>query len=97
MPRPARTATDLRATGRRRRRRAGLDATRTSSARYKVLRATDADGPYETIATGVGPVGFGTRIRYADATGTPGRRYHYAVAKTNTAGRGPALGTRQRA
>ncbi|NEA98924.1 alginate lyase family protein [Streptomyces sp. SID13726] len=59
------------------------------SARYKVLRATDADGPYATVATGVGPVGSGTRIRYADATGTPGTTYHYAVAKTNTSGRGP--------
>ncbi|MEV6948573.1 putative Ig domain-containing protein [Streptomyces sp. NPDC051172] len=59
------------------------------SARYKVLRSTDADGLYRTIATGIGPVGFGTRIRYADATGTPGTTYHYVVAKTNTGGRGP--------
>ncbi|MEU5597740.1 alginate lyase family protein [Streptomyces sp. NPDC020298] len=59
------------------------------SARYKVLRATDADGPYLTLATGIGPVGTGARIRYTDATGTPGTTYHYAVAKTNTAGRGP--------
>jgi hypothetical protein len=58
-------------------------------ARYKVLRSTGADGRYETIATGVGPVGFGTRIRYADATGTPGTTYHYLVAKTNHGGRGP--------
>ena len=54
-----------------------------------MLRATDADGPYVTVATGIGPVGSGTRIRYADATGTPGTTYHYAVAKTNTSGRGP--------
>ncbi|MCX4704458.1 alginate lyase family protein [Streptomyces sp. NBC_01373] len=88
VPRPARAVGDLRAT-------AGADAIRLAwtdpdlSARYKVLRATDADGPYVTVATGVGPVGSGTRIRYADATGTPGTTYHYAVAKTNTAGRGP--------
>ncbi|MEU6260939.1 alginate lyase family protein [Streptomyces sp. NPDC047043] len=59
------------------------------SARYKVLRATDADGPYHTVATGIGPVGFGTRIRYTDATGAPGATYHYVVAKTNAGGRGP--------
>ncbi|MEV0634400.1 putative Ig domain-containing protein [Streptomyces sp. NPDC050619] len=88
VPGPARTAGDLKATP-------GADAVELAwtdpdlSARYKVLRATDADGPYVTVATGVGPVGSGTRIRYADATGTPGTTYHYAVAKTNTAGRGP--------
>ncbi|WP_217236765.1 alginate lyase family protein [Streptomyces sp. AC555_RSS877] len=88
VPRPARAADDLRATS-------GADAVRLAwtdpdlSARYKVLRATDADGPYVTLATGIGPVGSGARIRYVDATGTPGTTYHYAVAKTNTAGRGP--------
>ncbi|WP_033325057.1 alginate lyase family protein [Streptomyces yerevanensis] len=88
VPRPARTAGDLRAT-------AGADAVELAwtdpdlSARYKVLRATDADGPYVTVGTDVGPVGFGTRIRYADATGRPGTTYHYAVAKTNRGGRGP--------
>ncbi|MFE9642782.1 alginate lyase family protein [Streptomyces sp. NPDC006365] len=88
VPRPARAADDLRAT-------AGADAVEVAwtdpdlSARYKVLRATDADGPYVTVATDVGPVGFGTRIRYADATGEPGTTYHYAVAKTSSGGRGP--------
>ncbi|MFG3288857.1 alginate lyase family protein [Streptomyces sp. NPDC048179] len=88
VPRPARTAADLRATG-------DADAVELAwtdadpSARYKVLRAADADGPYLTIASDVGPVGFGTRIRYTDATGTPGTTYHYAVAKTNIAGHGP--------
>jgi fibronectin type 3 domain-containing protein len=88
VPRPARAATDLRAT-------AGADAVELSwtdpdlAGRYKVLRSTEADGPYETVATRVGPVGFGARIRYADATGTPGTTYHYVVAKTNCAGRGP--------
>ncbi|MEU2747200.1 alginate lyase family protein [Streptomyces collinus] len=87
VPRPATAAGDLRAV-------AGPDAVELAwtdpdlSARYKVLRAA-ADGPYSTIATGVGAVGFGTRVRYADATGTPGTMYHYAVAKTNRAGRGP--------
>ncbi|MEU2280764.1 putative Ig domain-containing protein [Streptomyces sp. NPDC013178] len=87
-PRPRRTAGDLRAT-------AGADAVELAwtdpdlSARYRVLRATAADGPYRTIATGVGPVGFGTRIRYADATGTPGTTYHYVVAKSVGGGRGP--------
>ncbi|MFI7409386.1 alginate lyase family protein [Streptomyces sp. NPDC049627] len=87
-PRPARTATGLDAA-------TGADAVELAwtdpdlSARYKVLRATSADGPYETIATGVGPVGFGARIRYADATGAPGTTYHYAVAKTSRAGHGP--------
>lgn len=88
VPKPARTAGDLRAT-------TGADAVELAwtdpdlSARYKLLRATDSDGPYVTLATGIGPVGSGTRIQYADATGTPGTSYHYAVAKTNTAGRGP--------
>lgn len=87
-PKPTRAAGDLRAIS-------GSDAVELAwtdpdlSARYKVLRATDADGPYVTLATGIGPVGSGTRIQYADATGTPGTTYHYAVAKTNTSGRGP--------
>ncbi|KUL23026.1 putative Ig domain-containing protein [Streptomyces regalis] len=88
VPRPARTAAGLRPT-------TGADAVELAwtdpdvSARYKVLRATSADGPFETIATGIGAVGFGTRVRYADATGTPGTTYHYVVAKTNCGGRGP--------
>ncbi|MFE9439968.1 alginate lyase family protein [Streptomyces sp. NPDC006602] len=88
VPRPARATTGLRAT-------AGTDAVELAwtdpdlAACYKVLRSTAPDGPYDTIATGIGPVGFGTRIQYADATGTPGTTYHYAVAKTNSAGRGP--------
>jgi hypothetical protein len=88
VPEPAYAAADLTAS-------AGADAVELSwtdpdlSARYKVLRSTTDHGPYETIATGVGPVGFGTRIRYADATGTPGTTYHYVVAKTNRGGRGP--------
>lgn len=88
VPRPRRATADLRAT-------AGADAVELAwtdpdlSAQYKVLRSTTADGPYETIAARVGPVGFGARIRYTDATGTPGTTYHYAVAKTNCAGRGP--------
>lgn len=88
VPRPDRSAGDLKAT-------TGADAVELAwtdpdpAARYKVLRATGADGPYVTLATGVGPVGYGTRIRWADATGTPGTTYHYAVAQTNTAGRGP--------
>ncbi|WP_055524600.1 alginate lyase family protein [Streptomyces graminilatus] len=87
-PRPTRTATGLKASP-------GADAVELTwtdqdlSARYKVLRSTTADGRYETIATGIGPVGFGTRIRYADATGTPGGTYHYVVAKTSHGGRGP--------
>ncbi|MER7179653.1 alginate lyase family protein [Streptomyces hyaluromycini] len=88
VPRPARTATDLRAD-------TGADAVELAwsdpdlSARYTVLRGTRADGPYRTLATGVGAVGFGTRVRYTDATGTPGTTYHYTVAKTNAGGRGP--------
>ncbi|MGW3726809.1 alginate lyase family protein [Streptomyces sp. NPDC000851] len=87
-PRPTRTATDLRAA-------TGADAVELGwsdpdlSATYTVLRAKDAAGPYTTLANGVGPVGFGTRIRYADATGRPGTTYHYAVVKTNSEGRGP--------
>ncbi|WP_405728419.1 alginate lyase family protein [Streptomyces sp. NBC_01537] len=88
VPRPVGSATGLTAT-------TGTDAVELAwtdpdlSARYKVLRATDTDGPYHTIAPHIGPVGFGARIRYADATGTPGTTYHYVVTKTNTGGRGP--------
>ncbi|MET7571479.1 alginate lyase family protein [Streptomyces sp. NPDC005492] len=88
VPRPTRTPTDLRAD-------TGADAVELAwtdpdlCARYTVLRAPRADGPFKTLATDVGPVGFGTRIRYADATGTPGTTYHYRVAKTNAGGRGP--------
>lgn len=91
VPRPARTVTDLRA-------EPGGDAVELAwsdpdlSAEYTVLRATRAAGPYRTLATRVGPVGFGTRVRYTDATGTPGTTYHYTVAKTNTGGRGPRSG-----
>lgn len=88
VPRPAYTATDLRAT-------TGTDAVELAwtdpdpCARYQVLRATGPDGPHLTVATGIGPVGTGARIRYADATGAPGTTYHYAVVKTNSTGRGP--------
>ncbi|WP_328686254.1 alginate lyase family protein [Streptomyces sp. NBC_00343] len=88
VSRPARTATDLRA-------ETAADAVELAwsdpdlSAEYTVLRATRTRGPYETLATRVGPVGFGTRIRYIDAPGTPGTTYHYTVAKTNAVGRGP--------
>jgi hypothetical protein len=88
VPRPARPATDLRA-------ETGVDAVELTwtdpglSAEYTVLRAARTGGPYKTLATHVGPVGFGTRIRYTDATGTPGTTYHYTVAKTNAGGRGP--------
>nr|WP_043671034.1 alginate lyase family protein [Streptomyces xylophagus] len=88
VPRPARTVTDLRA-------ETGTDAVELAwtdpdlSAEYTVLRATRTGGPYKTLATHVGPVGFGTRIRYVDATGTPGTTHHYTVAKTNAGGRGP--------
>ncbi|MEV6796246.1 alginate lyase family protein [Streptomyces sp. NPDC051320] len=88
VSRPAGTATGLRA-------EAAADAVELTwtdpdlSARYTVLRATRAPGPYEEIATAVGPIGFGARTRYTDATGTPGRSYYYTVAKANTAGTGP--------
>ncbi|WP_405953365.1 alginate lyase family protein [Streptomyces prunicolor] len=88
VPRPARTATDLRA-------ETGADAVELTwtdpdlSAEYTVLRATRNGGPYKALATRVSSVGFGTRIRYTDATGTPGTTYHYMVAKTNAGGRGP--------
>ncbi|MFF6947841.1 alginate lyase family protein [Streptomyces iakyrus] len=88
VPRPARAADDLRAT-------AGADAVELAwtdpdlSARYTVLRSTSAAGSFDTLAAGIGPVGFGTRIRYADASGRPGTTYHYAVAKTNRSGQGP--------
>ncbi|MFF8394076.1 alginate lyase family protein [Streptomyces sp. NPDC016172] len=88
VPRPAHTAAGLSAA-------TGADAVELAwtdpdpAARYTVLRAESADGPYRPLATEVGPVGFGTRVRYTDATGTPGATYHYAVAKTNAGGKSP--------
>ncbi|MGI5459028.1 alginate lyase family protein [Streptomyces sp. CA-249302] len=88
VPRPAGAAVGLTAAS-------GADAVELAwtdpdpSARFKVLRAEGSDGPYHTIAAGIGAVGFGTRVRYADATGTPGTTYHYVVVKTNSGGRGP--------
>lgn len=88
VARPDWRVTDLGAT-------AGADAVELAwtdpdlSGRYEVLRATRADGPYRAIASDVAPVGFGARLRYADATGAPGRTYHYVVTRTNTGGRGP--------
>ncbi|WP_327185711.1 alginate lyase family protein [Streptomyces sp. NBC_01334] len=87
-PRPTRATADLGAA-------VGSDGVRLTwsdsdlSARYTVLRAPRAQGPYRPIATSVGPVGFGARIRYTDASGTPGTTYHYVVSKTNSAGQGP--------
>ena len=60
-----------------------------ASATYTVKRGNAPGGPYEVIATGVCPVGFGVETRYADATGTPGTTYYYVVAKANVAGVGP--------
>ncbi|MEU2777719.1 alginate lyase family protein [Streptomyces sp. NPDC007162] len=88
VPRPARRAGDVLAA-------AGAEGIELSwtdpdpSARYTVLRAADAQGPYRTLARDVGAVGFGTRVRYTDGSGTSGTTYHYTVAKTNCAGRGP--------
>ncbi|MER7838993.1 alginate lyase family protein [Streptomyces sp. NPDC096040] len=87
-PRPVRRATDLlAATG-----SDGVELVWTDpdpSARYTVLRAPGAHGPYRTLARDVGAVGFGTRVRYTDGSGASGTTYHYAVAKTNCAGQGP--------
>ncbi|MFJ3772907.1 alginate lyase family protein [Streptomyces sp. NPDC090075] len=88
VPRPARRVTDLTAGTAT----DGTELTWTDpdpSARYTVLRATDVQGPYRTLARDVGAVGFGTRVRYTDGSGASGTTYHYAVAKTNCAGRGP--------
>ncbi|WP_406442000.1 alginate lyase family protein [Streptomyces sp. NBC_00631] len=88
VPRPVRAAADLLAA-------AGSDGTELTwtdpdpAARYTVLRALAADGPYRTLARDIGAVGFGTRIRYTDGSGASGTTYHYAVAKTNCAGSGP--------
>ncbi|MEV6544126.1 putative Ig domain-containing protein [Streptomyces sp. NPDC051665] len=56
--------------------------------RYTVRRADSKGGRYKTIATDVGPVGFGVHTHFADATGKPGTTYHYTVAKTNAGGAG---------
>ncbi|MEQ4724350.1 putative Ig domain-containing protein [Nonomuraea sp. B19D2] len=59
------------------------------SGRYTVWRGDTERGPYRVLATGVAPVGFGTRTRFRDATGVPGNTYHYVVARANAAGTGP--------
>jgi regulation of enolase protein 1 (concanavalin A-like superfamily) len=60
------------------------------AARHLVERAPATDGPFTAIASGIGPVGYGACVRYADATGTPGTEYHYRVRVANAAGDGPA-------
>ena len=59
------------------------------AARFVVKRSSVSGGPYRVIATDVGPVGFGVRTAYQDATGIPGSTYSYVVAKANVAGQGP--------
>ena len=51
---------------------------------YTILRATSANGPYTTLATGV------TGTSYADTSALPGWTYHYAVSAGNSAGEGEA-------
>ncbi|EKX64740.1 alginate lyase family protein [Streptomyces ipomoeae] len=87
-PRPVAVAPDLRAVAGK----GGVELAWTDpdlSASYTVQRSTTGHGPYTTLATGVGAVGFGARLRYTDTTGTPGTTYHYTVRKTNTGGKGP--------
>ncbi len=59
------------------------------AARYVIKRSESPSGSYRTLAGDVGPVGFGVRLRYADATGVPGREYYFRLAKTNISGEGP--------
>ncbi|RPE39482.1 alginate lyase [Streptomyces sp. Ag109_O5-1] len=93
VPRPVRRPTDLLASASSASSASeGIELTWTDpdpSARYTVLRATDAHGPYRTLARDVGAVGFGTRVRYTDGSGASGTTYHYTVTKTNCGGRGP--------
>jgi hypothetical protein len=62
------------------------------AARFVVKRSSVSGGPYRVIATDVGPVGFGVRTAYQDATGIPRSTYSYVVAKANVAGQGPDSG-----
>jgi regulation of enolase protein 1 (concanavalin A-like superfamily) len=62
------------------------------AARYAVKRSESPGGPFKAIAGDVGPVGFGVRLRYSDATGVPGRDYFFRLAKTNVSGEGPESG-----
>ena len=57
--------------------------------RHTVKRAPASGGRFTVLARDVGPVGFGVRVRYADATGTPGDEYRYAVCAANAGGEGP--------
>ena len=60
------------------------------------LRAPRTAHCNETIATGVGPVGFGARARPVRRRppAAPGTRTHYVVVKTSCGGRGPLVGVR---
>ncbi|MDA1360951.1 alginate lyase family protein [Glycomyces luteolus] len=59
------------------------------SGRYTVKRAPANGGRYTVLACGIGPVGFGVQVRYADPTGAPGTEYRYIVCASNTDGDGP--------
>jgi len=87
-PAPSTTVDDLTATS-------GADAVELAwssvdlAARYTVKRAPARAGAFRTIARDVGPVGFGARTTFSDATGVPGTVYRYVVAKSNVGGDGP--------
>jgi fibronectin type 3 domain-containing protein len=51
-----------------------------SAESYDVLRATNIDGPYTTLASDL------TETSQVDTTALPGRTYHYTVAAVNSSG-----------
>ena len=52
----------------------------TNASSYTVLRATNGNGPFTTIATGV------TGTSYVDTTVLPGWTYTYAISSSNSSG-----------
>ncbi|THV42448.1 alginate lyase family protein [Glycomyces buryatensis] len=64
-------------------------STPNPAGRYQVKRAKGNSGRFDTLASGIEPVGFGVHLRYADATGEPGTEYRYVVCAENVAGTGP--------
>ncbi|WP_438447155.1 glycoside hydrolase family 6 protein [Gorillibacterium sp. sgz5001074] len=54
-----------------------------NAASYKVKRATDAAGPFTTVATGL------TGTSYTDSAVSSGVTYYYAVTAVNSAGESP--------
>lgn len=89
---PTRTAHDLTATPTA----SGVELAWTDpdpASLYTVKRGTLSGRANQTIATNIAPQNSGVVLSYRDTSVDAGKRYFYAVSKTNIAGEGPAAAT----